>query len=1184
MQKRWQLKDVSDKTIDQYAETAKVSRHVARLLYNRNIPAEAAQSFLAADYADLSDPSALYNLDPAVDLIGRAIDENRPMVVYGDYDVDGMSAATLLSEALRSLGGQVSVYIPSRLEEGYGLNPEAVKRIFSAEDPLLITVDTGIAAADVLAPFIAEGRDIIVTDHHMLPEKLPDCLIINPKFHPETEAFGQLCGAGVAFMLACGLFRRAGRPTWDLDAYVALAALATVADIVPLLGDNRRIVKRGLTVLNHQPRPGIAALMEAAHLTPGKLRAEHIAFQLAPRLNAAGRLDKTDLALALLRADNSARAREAAGALDDLNRERKAMEEQAFQAALTQITELAPKSIVVCGDDWHAGVIGIVASRLMERYGVPAVVLTLKQEEGSLTGSARAPEGFDLYAHLSAVQPTLVQFGGHAKAAGLTVAQDKLADFRAAFQEECVKSAQAWYGKDTLRMDAILQPADIDEDLWQALEALEPTGCGNPVPTFAFVGQNEVHARPCGKDGAHLQLLLPAPQGDIRGIAFRRGPDAQGCSSRPQDILFNVNRSTFRGQDRLELMVRDIRPAFLADDPLDDLLYLHGEAHLQEKPYADIGEARTFYTKVAGVSFDDRQAILSQLKAPQRLTLQPEPENPHDVNALALLASEGKIGYLNRDLAAVLAPLIRAGRRYAVDLTAVTGSGESLYGANIKLTWMDEATADQAAGLSKPGRPMGALEAASALLDGRPLFPAQEKALEALADGSDLTLIMATGRGKSLVYRAQAAAKALQDGAMTVVFFPLKALLKDQYRSLSTAMAPFGISVYEAYGDLSGRRRIDLFGALADGRADIVLTTPEFFLAHEKAFTQGSKPIGFWVLDEAHHLQDRRAGYRHLKNYLADAPGQVLALTATLPDAAAAACRELRPQMQFMADRAPRTNLQLVDRRGIGQKNRYLLRLALSGQKTLCYVNSRKQALEIAKKLRLNLPYSLRHTVGYYHGGLNRKAREWLQGEFEKGNLRLLVATTAFGEGINLPDVRHVVLYHLCFSKEAFNQLAGRAGRDGQEAYIHLIYGERDQAVNELILSRTCPNRSTLGNVYQLICRRLRKGPDKLRGDLLQAAPGEDFSYETLRLSKRIFGELGLLDRREADGRYSLAAVEEKKSLTDSATYQEVANERKDYDIYLATAFDKDLANLSAQVQSPVLPNATYFEGGGPDD
>ncbi|MFR4402173.1 MAG: hypothetical protein ACLT3C_07190, partial [Peptococcus niger] len=147
-----------------------------------------------------------------------------------------------------------------------------------------------------------------------------------------------------------------------------------------------------------------------------------------------------------------------------------------------------------------------------------------------------------------------------------------------------------------------------------------------------------------------------------------------------------------------------------------------------------------------------------------------------------------------------------------------------------------------------------------------------------------------------------------------------------------------------------------------------------------------------------------------------------------------------------------------------------------------------------------------------------------------------------------------------------------------------LIYGERDQAVNELILSRTCPNRSTLGKVYQLICRRLRKGPDKLRGDLLQAAPGEDFSYETLRLSKRIFGELGLLDRREADGRYSLAAVEEKKSLTDSATYQEVANERKDYDVYLATAFDKDLANLSAQVQSPVLPNATYFEGGGPDD
>ncbi|MFM9413776.1 single-stranded-DNA-specific exonuclease RecJ [Peptococcus simiae] len=1184
MRKVWQLVGKSDQAAATYAQKAGVSPTLARLLLNRDIPADQAQDFLEADYAGISDPSALYNLDVAVERIIQAMEDSRPIVVYGDYDVDGMSAATLLSDALRTLGARVSVYIPSRLEEGYGIHTAALSDL-KADNPLLITVDTGIAAAEVLNPFIQEGLDVVVTDHHVPPADLPDCPVVNPKLHPETTPFGHLCGAGVAFMLVRGVYRALGRSAAELAPYVALAALATVADIVPLVGDNRRIVKAGLAVLNKNPQPGIAALMTEANLAPGKLRAEHIAFQLAPRLNAAGRLDQTSLALDLLTAKDQVSAQQAAAALNQLNIERKSMEEEAFQEAVAQVTETRPKAVLVVGDSWHPGIIGIVASRLMERYAVPALVLTAKvSDPGVLTGSGRAPEGFNLYDHLQATADELVQYGGHAKAAGLSLLREKLPAFRAAFIRECEESADQWYGKDPLKVDGLLKPADIDEDLWADLDRLEPTGCGNPMPTFALMAAPSLKARACGKDDAHLQISVLAPQGDIRGIAFRRGKDLQQTTRGPQDILFTVNKSTFRGQDRLEMMVKDIRPAYMADGPLDDQLYLYGKDQLQERPYADIGEADTFYTKVAGVSFERRQSLLAKIQAPTPVDLVAEPDNPHDPNALAVVTEWGKIGYLNRDLAAALAPLIQAGRRYEALLTTITGSGDTLRGANLKISRVKQMEGRQPA--RQVDRPQGLAPAAIAdrLLKGGQLHAKQAEALEALAAGKDVALIMGTGRGKSLVYQVQAAAKALNDGQMTVVFFPLKALLKDQFRYLQPAMAALGLAVYEAYGDLSGRRRVDLFGALADGRADIVLATPEFFFGNETVFRHGGKTIGFWVLDEAHHLADRRAGYRQLREALPQLGGQCLAMTATMSDHAAEACQAARSGITFIADASKRENLQVIDKRGLEKKNQYLFRLALSGEKTICYVNSRKQALDIAKKLRFYLPYQLRQTVGYYHGGLNKKARAWLQEAFQRGQIRLLIATTAFGEGIHLPDVRHVVVYHLCFSEEAFNQLAGRAGRDGAPAYVHLLYGERDQALNELILSRACPDRQVLGRLYQLIRRRLKEGPDPLRKDLLAGLGGEKIPYETLRLAKRIFTELGFLNRREADGRYALVTNAGKKALDQSPTYQEIAHERADYTQYLDLAFHRDAAVITAQVQAPILPHPAYFEGGGPDD
>lgn len=1192
--KRWMYQEQPADVIRELSLATGASEHVSRLLLNRGIDTpEEARLFLYGDFNELSSPYMLLNMGHAVEMIEAALQAGTKIVVYGDYDVDGICSTVLLAEVLEKIGAEVSTYIPSRLAEGYGLNTEALEKLMAAGTEFVITVDNGIAAADILQPFLDRGLKVLVTDHHQLPERLPNCPIVNPQLETDERApYRHLCGCGVAFMLAKALLDKCEPYKTSASSYapyLELVALATIADIVPLRGDNRLLVAAGLKCLKQSSRPGLRALADLSGIDLAHLRSETVSFQLAPRLNAAGRLDRVSLAIELLQCRDTSKALALAEALNCLNGERKDMENQAFLDALAQVDDKhLTSSIVVWGETWHAGVIGIVASRLVDAYGVPAIVLTANENDSDVfSGSGRAPDGFDLFSSLTMCSSVLIKYGGHEKAAGLSVKRADLKTFKEEFDAFCVKTRGIWYGKETQLVDEILLPSDIDDELWSQLACLEPTGCGNPKPRFVMESIKKLDMRACGQADAHLQLFVPNGGDMLRGIAFRQGEYIKMSRISSHDLLFHINKQTFRGEESLELIVDDIRPSFMANNSWDAALFLGGRRFLKKDGYEGIGDSNFFYTKVVGVSFENRQEVLRSLSPGMSLTLRREPENPCDGNAIAVVHENCTIGYLKRELSLHLAPLLDHGTRYAVQVAEVTGGQKDQhFGVNItlekKVSGGTIKTEPEVLSSTK------ATDVAQYWLGHQKLHQTQKKAFDALTAGENTLVVMGTGRGKSLIYQAMAVEIASEQRKLSIVFFPLRALLNDQYLSALEKLSGLGISVMRAFGELNRSERDNLAHALQTGHVDVVLTTPEFFLKHETFFRDGQKQIGFFVFDEAHHFCSRRSGYRDLSKALTRYSDVLrLALTATVPNTGGEQMLETLDIHCVLCDANERGNLKILDHRSEKNKSAYLLELCKSRQKTVVYVNSRKQAWLIACQLRSRLPLSLRGTVGYYHGGLSKQLRNVMANAFASGQIRFLIATTAFGEGMHIPDIRHVVLYHLCFSIESYNQLAGRAGRDGETAFIHLLYGETDRSLNEIILETTCPERPVLAKIYQFFCKQAAPNgvfvPEYTAwSKILKSKLNKAVDEETLHLAIKIFVELGFIERVEEqdEATYCLKRNPPKRSLQESSVYLEGASELDSFRRFEKLAFEHGLYRLSQAVRKPLCPAGLLQRGG----
>ena len=533
-----------------------------RLLVERGIAsAEEAERFLNPGEGDLIDPLRLSSMAEAVRHIRDAMDAGKTLCVYGDYDVDGVSASAILALWLRGQGADARVYLPSRHNEGYGLNEAAIREI-AGWAGLMVTVDCGVTSVELVALAKSLGLDVIVTDHHRCIESdpgapdaapvLPDCPVVNPLLN--GYPFPSLCGAGVAWKLVWALGGR--------DAameYVDIAALATVADVVPLTGENRVIVRLGLAEINRAPRPGVAALIASAGLTGRRITASNIAFQLSPRLNAGGRLGSAMRAHALLCAGDEAEAMPLAGELEEENTRRRQLENRVLNEAEAQLKDFdfaSRRAIILAGRDWNPGIIGLAASRLVERYHYPVILLSDQGEK--LTGSCRSIEGVDIHAALTGCREHIVRYGGHRQAAGLTLAPGALDAFRDAMDAWLTENVNPEVYIPVESYDTEADFSDLDTGLVSALDALQPTGFGNPAPMFRAACR-VIEDRAVGADGAHLKLTLAQNGRRMGGIMFREGARA-GQLPPEIDLLFEPSLNTFMGRTEVQLTVRAMAP------------------------------------------------------------------------------------------------------------------------------------------------------------------------------------------------------------------------------------------------------------------------------------------------------------------------------------------------------------------------------------------------------------------------------------------------------------------------------------------------------------------------------------------------------------------------------------------------------------------------------------------------
>ncbi len=565
-----------------------VSHVLAQVLVRRGLgdPA-AAERFLAG--ADRHPLDAFGGLRDAAGRILGHIGRRSRITVHGDYDVDGVAATAVLVRALRTLGADVDWYLPSRIDDGYGLAEATVRRLAERGTDLLVTVDCAITAVEEVAAARAAGLDVVVTDHHSprADGRLPDTPIVHPRVggHPCED----LCATGVAHKLAQALLEAAGEDPAAADEDLDLVALATVADVVPLQGENRRLVREGLRALANTRKPGLRALMEVARVDPGLVDATAIGFRLAPRINAAGRLHRADAGLELLLTEDPARAKAIASELDAINAERRDVETRIRFAAEAQVAEQGPApAYVLAAEDWHPGVIGIVAARIAERHHRPAVLIALDGAEG--TGSGRSIPAFDLLGGLTAASRHLQRYGGHRAAAGLTIAREAIDGFREAFAAHAAEVL----GPDDLvpecRIDAVVPGDTLTLGLAEELERLAPFGHANPPVSLLVPAAQLADPRPLG-EGRHVAFSLHA--GGARSRCVRFG----GGSKLPEEtvdaaVRLEVNR--WNGAIEPRLVLRHARPAGLA--PIEVL----GEPAFPDGLQAELGRPLDDLGAVAG--------------------------------------------------------------------------------------------------------------------------------------------------------------------------------------------------------------------------------------------------------------------------------------------------------------------------------------------------------------------------------------------------------------------------------------------------------------------------------------------------------------------------------------------------------------------------------------------------------
>ncbi|HEY6262432.1 MAG TPA: single-stranded-DNA-specific exonuclease RecJ [Nitrospiraceae bacterium] len=559
--KLWVFSDINPFQRASLVQALSISPATASLFLSRGVttPDEATTWMLRQVPHD---PFLIPDMEQAVERLHRAVTTQEPICFYGDYDVDGITATSLYLSFFGGLGAQVRAYVPHRLREGYGLNLDAVQRMHGEGISLLVTSDCGTTSHREIALATQLGMDVVVTDHHQTDENMPPAVaVLNPHRAGARYPFRGLCSAALAYKVAEAYQLRYGVAGVPLESLLDLVALATVADVVPLHDENRSFVREGLIQLSRGTRCGVRALKQVAGVTRD-CTAETIAYKLAPRINAAGRLDDAMLGVRLLTTNNPVEAQLLADRLEQLNRDRQRIEMDIMAEALTVLRDQAlPPALVLASRHWHLGVVGIVAARLVERFQRPAIVMAIN-EQGVAKGSARTIGGFDLYRGLAACQKMLEGFGGHPSAAGLTIRESRIEEFRNRFSDVVAGWTHDGARVPTLNVDAEVRLDEVNLQLIQELGSLHPFGEGNPEPTFAVTGLEVMDSRTVGEK--HLKMTVRQGASlpfDSIGFGMKSLLERGIQSRAPVDLAFTPELNHWNGHDRIQLRIRDVRPS-----------------------------------------------------------------------------------------------------------------------------------------------------------------------------------------------------------------------------------------------------------------------------------------------------------------------------------------------------------------------------------------------------------------------------------------------------------------------------------------------------------------------------------------------------------------------------------------------------------------------------------------------
>ncbi len=603
---------------------------------------------------------------------------------------------------------------------------------------------------------------------------------------------------------------------------------------------------------------------------------------------------------------------------------------------------------------------------------------------------------------------------------------------------------------------------------------------------------------------------------------------------------------------------------------LDELFARRAE-YLTNDRFASIGDAAEFYTKVVGVTFEGRQEIVGGLLPGASVELRREPDNAHDANAIGVFFGALHVGYLRREIARRLAPKFDAGERYRAQIASVTGGGARSYGVNLFVEWDRPPVVAGPRAAANGYAPQDVLHA---LLGDRPLRDAQRAVIERVEAGRSTLAVLGTGRGKSVCFQYPAARAALERGAKTIVLYPLRALANDQYDALQRRLGPLGLRIYRANGSIESGERAALMAALDTGDWDLLCSTPEFFGFHLERFKAPHNRPSLVVVDEAHHVFEskHRPAYGRIGSALAaiGAP-QVVALTATANDAVFAAITATLGITAWVIDPTVRTNLTIVDARGVTNKFAYIAARISQPGKSIVYCNSRNEATKLAEKLR-----PIVGDVAFYHAGVPSPQRGEIERLFRESSLRVVVATSAFGEGIDLPDVRNVFLYHLNFDFTEFNQQSGRAGRDGAAAEIHLLFGKADRSINDYIIERGAPTLHTLRQLYREMKRLTTDGTLRMTyADIAATLTLDKVEAPTVSAALHIFADAGLIDSGEDDeGRFvRFREVAHKVDLTATSRFAEGEAERETFARFCGVVLEAAPDVLENVINRPIYPS-----------